>query len=300
MSKIRGAFPVLITPMTEEQQVDWGGVINNVNYFIDQGVAGIIINGSTGEFVSLTKEEKFQMVETVVKEVNGRIPVMVGTASETTKETIEYTKQAEANGADCVLIINPYYCKPKEEEIYFHFKEVAKNTNLPIMLYNNPGLSGIDMSTELMLNLGKECENITHVKESSGDIQKARDLAREGKGYLEVFCGAEELVMESYFVGATGWVSVAGNIVPKLVTDMFDYFQKGDWDKAWEINDRILPLCTFLEGSGKYVQIVKRAMELNGQAGGPSRYPRLGLSAEEDQKLKGILSGLTVQSNSVI
>lgn len=293
MSKIRGAFPVLITPMNENQEIDWEGVKNNVNYFIEQGVAGIIINGSTGEFVSLTKDEKFRMVETVVKEVNGRIPVMVGTASETTKETIEYTKQAEANGAEAALIINPYYCKPKEEEIYFHFKEVAKETNLPIMLYNNPGLSGIDMSTELMLRLGRDCENITHVKESSGDIQKARDLAREGKGDIEVFCGAEELVMESYFVGATGWVSVAGNIVPKLVTDMFNHFQKGEIDKAWDINDRILPLCKFLEGSGKYVQIVKRAMELNGQAGGPSRYPRLGLTPEEKEKLKAIMANVT-------
>lgn len=294
MSKIRGAFPVLITPMNEHQEIDWGGVKNNIHYFIDQGVAGVIINGSTGEFVSLTKEEKYKMVETVVQEVNGRIPVMVGTASETTRETIEYTKQAEANGADAALIINPYYCKPKEEEIYFHFKEVAKETDIPIMLYNNPGLSGIDMSTELMLRLARECETITHVKESSGDIQKARDLAREGKGDIEVFCGAEELVMESYFVGATGWVSVAGNIVPKLVTDMFHYFQNGEIDKAWEINDRILPLCHFLEGSGKYVQIVKRALELTGQAGGPSRYPRLGLSPAEEQQLRDILSQLNI------
>ncbi|MCP3739434.1 4-hydroxy-tetrahydrodipicolinate synthase [Rossellomorea sp. BNER] len=298
MTTIRGAYPVLITPMTEEQKVDWAGVKNNVNYFLDQGVAGITINGSTGEFVSLSKEEKFQMVETVLKEVNGRLPVIVGTAAETTKETIEYTKQAEAYGADAALIINSYYCKPKEEEIYFHFKEVSNAVNLPIMLYNNPFTSGVDMSTELMLKIGKECERVTHIKESSGDIRKVRDLARQGKGDFEVFCGAEELVMESYLVGATGWISVAGNIVPKLVTDMYQHYQKGELEEAWAINDRILPLCTFLEGSGKYVQIVKRAMELNGQAGGPSRYPRLGLTPEEDQNLKDILSNLSAVSQA--
>ncbi|MED3554044.1 4-hydroxy-tetrahydrodipicolinate synthase [Cytobacillus praedii] len=294
MTAIRGAYPVLITPMTDAQEIDWGGVKNNVNYFADQGVAGIVINGSTGEFVSLSKEEKFQMVETVLKEVNGRIPVIVGTAAETTKETIEYTKQAEAQGADCALIINSYYCKPKENEIYFHFKEISNAVNLPIMLYNNPFTSGVNMSTDLMLQIGKECERVTHIKESSGEITKVRDLARKGKGDFEVFCGAEELVMESYFVGATGWISVAGNIVPKLVTDMFNHFQNGELEEAWAINDRILPLCAFLEGSGKYVQIVKRAMELTGQAGGPSRHPRLGLSPEEDQKLKDILSSLAV------
>ncbi|NUC18067.1 4-hydroxy-tetrahydrodipicolinate synthase [Bacillus mycoides] len=289
MQNIKGAFPVLITPMDEFQEIDWKGVKQNVNYFIEKKVAGIIINGSTGEFVSLSKEERFNMVETVLKEVDGRIPVIVGTAAETTKETIEYTKHAEAHGADCALIINSYYCKPKEEEIYFHFKEISNAVNIPIMLYNNPFTSGIDMSTELMLRIGKECENVTHIKESSGDIRKARDLVRQGEGAFQVFCGSEDLVMESYLVGASGWVSVAGNIVPGLVTKMYEHFQNGELEKAWEMNDAILPLCEFLEGSGKYVQIVKRSMELHGQFGGPSRYPRLGLTEEEDQKLQTIL-----------
>ncbi|OQR56861.1 4-hydroxy-tetrahydrodipicolinate synthase [Bacillus sp. CDB3] len=296
MQNIKGAFPVLITPMDEFQEIDWKGVKQNVNYFIEKKVAGIIINGSTGEFVSLSKEERFNMVETVLKEVDGRIPVIVGTAAETTKETIEYTKHAEAHGADCALIINSYYCKPKEEEIYFHFKEISNAVNIPIMLYNNPFTSGVDMSTELMLRIGKECENVTHIKESSGDIRKARDLVRQGEGAFQVFCGSEDLVMESYLVGATGWVSVAGNIVPGLVTKMYEHFQNGELEKAWEINDAILPLCEFLEGSGKYVQIVKRSMELHGQVGGPSRYPRLGLTEGEDQKLQTILSEIAAHA----
>ncbi|PGZ52941.1 4-hydroxy-tetrahydrodipicolinate synthase [Bacillus anthracis] len=296
MKKIKGAFPVLITPMDEFQEINWNGVKQNVNYFINQKVAGIIINGSTGEFVSLSKEERFKMVETVLKEVDGRIPVIVGTAAETTKETIEYTKHAEAHGADCALIINSYYCKPKEEEIYFHFKEISSAVNIPIMLYNNPFTSGVDMSTELMLRIGKECENVTHIKESSGDIRKARDLVRQGEGAFQVFCGSEDLVMESYLVGATGWVSVAGNIVPGLVTKMYEHFQNGELEKAWEINDAILPLCEFLEGSGKYVQIVKRSMELHGQAGGPSRYPRLRLTEEEDQKFQMIISKIAAHA----
>lgn len=296
MKKIQGAYPVLITPMDKEQSIDWQGVVNNVNYFIDQGVAGLVINGSTGEFVSLSKSERFQMAETVMNTVNGRVPVIVGTAAETTAETIEYTKQANAHGADCALIINPYYMKPKEREIYHHFKSVSEAVDIPIMLYNNPFTSGVDMSIELMLEIGRDCKNVTHIKESSGDIRKTRDLARMGKGDFEVFCGAEELVMESYFVGATGWISVAGNIVPGLVTKMYNLFQEGEEEEAWQINDLILPLCEFLEGSGKYVQIVKRAMELNGQAGGPARSPRLGLTEEEEDKLKEILESLNVVS----
>lgn len=211
--------------MDEFQEINWDGVKQNVNYFIEQKVAGVIINGSTGEFVSLSKEERFKMVETVLKEIDGRIPVIVGTAAETTKETIEYTKHAEAHGADCALIINSYYCKPKEEEIYFHFKEISNSVNIPIMLYNNPFTSGVDMSTKLMLRIGKECENVTHIKESSGDIRKARDLVRQSEGAFQVFCGSEDLVMESYLVGASGWVSVAGNIVPGLVTKCMSIFK---------------------------------------------------------------------------
>ena len=208
------------------------------------------------------------------------------------KKQLNIQKHAEAHGADCALIINSYYCKPKEEEIYFHFKEISNSVNIPIMLYNNPFTSGVDMSTKLMLRIGKECENVTHIKESSGDIRKARDLVRQSEGAFQVFCGSEDLVMESYLVGASGWVSVAGNIVPGLVTKMYEHFQNGELEKAWEINDAILPLCEFLEGSGKYVQIVKRSMELHGQAGGPSRYPRLGLTVDEDQKLQTILSNI--------
>ena len=225
MKTIKGAFPVLITPMDEFQEINWNGVKQNVNYFIEQKVAGIIINGSTGEFVSLSKEERFKMVETVLKEVDGRIPVIVGTAAETTKETIEFTKHAETHGVDCALIINSYYCKPKEEEIYFHFKEISNAVNIPIMLYNNPFTSGVDMSTELMLRIGKDCENVTHIKESSGDIRKARDLVRQGEGAFQVFCGSEDLVMESYLVGATGWVSVAGNVVRDLLRKCMSIFK---------------------------------------------------------------------------
>ena len=293
---IKGAFPVLITPMDQQQEVDWGGLQNNIEYFVEQGVAGICVIGSTGEFVSLTKEERLKICESVIKQVNGRIPVIVGTAAETTKETIEYTQHAESVGADMALIINSYYCHPTEEELYHHYKDINDAVSLPIMLYNNPFTSGVDMSTELMLRIGRECDTITHVKESSGDIRKVRDLTRMGEGFIETFCGADDMAMESFLVGATGWISVAGNTAPELVTEMFEAVERGDFDKAWQINDRLLPLCRFLEESGKYVQITKRAMEIRGQAGGPSRAPRRGLTADEEDRLNILLDNLEVLS----
>lgn len=292
MKKLEGVFPVLITPMHEDGEINWEGLRSNIDHFIEQGVAGIAVNGSTGEFVSLTKEERFKVTEIAVEQVAGQIPLIVGTAAETTKDAIMYTKQAEEAGADAALLINSYYAHPRDEEIYVQFKEVAESVDFPIMIYNNPFTSGVNIGTETILKVARDVENITHIKESSGDIGKVRDITRQGKGFLQTFCGADDLALESFLVGATGWISVAGNIAPKLVTNMFNCVQQGDLEKAWELYDKVLPLCNFLEGSGKYVQIVKRAMDLQGLAGGPSRKPRLPLTDEEEERLKGILESI--------
>lgn len=292
MTKLEGVFPVLVTPMIDQETIDWEGFKNNIEYFIREGVAGIAINGSTGEFVSMTKEERFKAVDIAVDTVNGRIPLVVGTAAETTRDAIEYTQQAEQAGADASLLINSYYAHPTDQEVYEHFKAVANSVTFPIMIYNNPFTTGVNISTETLLQVAQDVENITHIKESSGEIGKARDIARQGKGHIEVFCGSEDLAMESFLVGATGWISVSGNIVPKHVTAMYEHVKNNELDKAWELYDQLLPLCNFLEGSGKYVQIANRAMELKGLAGGPCRLPRLPLTEEEDETLKKLMKNL--------
>lgn len=290
MTKIKGVFPVLITPMTADEEVDYEGFKSNIDHFIDQGVAGLAVVGSTGEFVSLTTEERYKLVEVAVEHVAGRVPVIAGTAAERTADAIAHTQHAEKVGADASLLINSYYAHPKEHEIYEHFKAVAESVKFPIMIYNNPFVSGVDISAETMLQVAKDVENITHIKESSGDIDKARDIARAGKDYVEVFCGSEDLALESKFVGVTGWISVSANIVPGVAKELYDAYDEGDLDRAWALYDKLLPLCKFLEGSGKYVQIVKRAMDLQGLAGGPARRPRLGLTDEEETTLKELLA----------
>lgn len=294
MKQLEGAFPVLITPMNEDGQINWDGLKKNIEHFINENIAGIVVNGSTGEFVSLTKEERYKVTEVAVEQVNGRIPLIAGTAAETTEDAIAYTKQAEDAGADASLLINSYYAHPKDEEIYEHFKAVALSVTFPVMIYNNPFTSGIDIGTETILKVARDVENITHIKESSGDISKVRDITRQGKGYVKTFCGSDDLALESFLVGATGWISVAGNVAPRLATDLYNSVKENDSEKAWELYDRILPLCNFIEGSGKFVQVVKRAMDLQGLAGGPSRKPRLPLTEEEDAQLQEILNNLQV------
>lgn len=294
MKKLEGVFPVLVTPMLNQTDIDWDGFRENIEKFIASGVTGIAINGSTGEFVSLSKEERFKAVEVAVEQIKGRITLIVGTAAETTADAIEYTQQAEQAGADAALLINSYYAHPKDNEIYLHFKTVAESVSFPIMIYNNPFTSGVDIALETILQVGRDVPNITHIKESSGSIGKARDIIRQGKGDINVFCGSEDLAIESLLIGAVGWISVSGNIVPELVTEMYNHVKEGNLDEAWAIYDRLLPLCAYLEGSGKYVQIAKRAMELKGWAGGPCRLPRLPLTEQEDAQLKSIMEDLDV------
>src|SRR5699024_1107457 len=176
-------------------------------------------------------------------------------AAETTQAAIEHTKQAEAAGADAALLINSYYAHPKDEEIYQHFKAVANAVTFPVMLYNNPFTSGIDIGTETILNVARDVTNITHIKESSGDIRKVRDISRKGKGFLKTFCGADDLALESFLAGATGWISVAGNIAPNLATKLYESVKENRVEEAWNLYDRILPLCNLLEEEGKPVQL---------------------------------------------
>src|SRR5699024_7747047 len=183
-----------------------------------------------------------------------------GTASERTVDAIEYTKQAEKAGADAALLINSYYSSPTDEAVYHQFKSVAESVSFPVMIYNNSSTTGVNIGPETILKVARDVKNITHIKESSGDITKVRDLIRQGGDDLEVFCGAEDLSLESILIGTTGWISVSANIVPDVVMNMFDAVQEQNFDKAWELYDKLLPLCDFLEGSGKYVQITNRAM----------------------------------------
>jgi len=295
MTEIRGSFPVMITPMDQQQEVDFGGLKNNIEFFISKGAKGLCALGSTGEFVSLTKEERLQIAEEVVKTVNGRVPVLIGTAAETTRDAVEYTRHAKDIGADGALIINSYYCKPHEDEIYDHFKAITEAADIPVMLYNNPFTSGVDMSTELILRIARDFDTVTHIKESSGNIRKLREITEAGKGFVKTFCGWDDMALESFLVGATGWISVAGNTIPAEVTQLFELaVEKREIEEAWALYNKILPLLQFIEGSGKYVQVSKRALELMGQAGGPSRAPRKGLNATEDAALKQVLKDLSI------
>lgn len=289
--QFEGAFPVLITPMNEDYSVNYEGVKENIQYYLDRKVPGIVVVGSTGEFASLDDEEKKEIVKIageVVKDTE--TDLLVGIADERTDKVLEYAKHAEANHADGLLLINSYYMTPTEEEAFEQFKEVNDQVSTPIMMYNNPFTANVNLENETIYKIDKELDNVRYIKESSGDIRKVRAVADNTD--LVLFCGADDLALESFVLGATGWISVAANIAPNSAGRLYELVKAKNYDGAKELYKDLLPLCEFLEDSGKYVQIVKKAMELKGLNGGPSRKPRLGLTDEEIVKLKGLMAKL--------
>jgi len=289
--QFEGAFPVLITPMNEDYSVNYDGMKENVQYYLDQKAAGIIIVGSTGEFASLDDEEKAKIVETIAPMVKGtETQLLVGIADERTDKIIKYAKQAVENDADGLLLINSFYQTPTEEEAFQQMKDVNDQVTKPIMMYNNPFTANVNLENETIYKIDKELDKVEYIKESSGDIRKVRAIINNTD--LVMFCGSDDLAYESFVQGATGWVSVAANIAPNSAAKLYELVKAGKYDEARTLNKDLLPLCEFLEDSGKYVQIVKKAMDLKGLNGGPSRKPRLALTDEEVNKLKSLMKKL--------
>src|SRR5690625_363505 len=287
-NKFEGVYPVLITPMNKDYSVNYEGLTENVQHYLDLKVAGIIIVGSTGEFASLDDDEKEKIITQVSEQVKGSdTKLLVGIADERTDKVIEYAKFVEERGADGHLLINSFYQTPTEEEAFHQFKDVNDVVTKPIMMYNNPFTANVDLENETIYKIDKELDKVQYIKESTGDIRKVRTLVENSD--LVMFCGSDDLAYESFAVGATGWVSVAANIAPKSATKLYELMKEGKYEEARALNKDLLPLCEFLEDSGKYVQIVKKAMDLKGLNGGPSRKPRLGLTDEEVNKLKSLM-----------
>lgn len=284
--RLKGTFVAMVTPFNENLEIDFNGLEKNIEWYIEKGVHGLIPLGSTGEMVSLTEKELYEISEFVVKVTNNRLPICIGVTSETTTKVIEYAKHANDIGADAVLILPPYYYNPIQEEIIYHYEAIADTVNIPIMIYNNPKASGVDIHLDTILRLAKK-KNINYIKESTGDIIRLREIERLSGGNIITFCGSEELVFESFILGAQGWVSVISNVFPELSSAIYEEIVfNEDYKRAKEIYNAMLPLCIEIEESGKLVQITKFCMERRGAIGGNSRPPRLPLSKEYCKKIE--------------
>ncbi len=295
--RLWGVLPAMVTPMTARQEIDTGCLATFTDYLIKQGVHGLIPLGSTGEYYALNPTERQQVVETVVEVAAGRVPVWVGTNAGSTREAVAFSQQAEQLGAAGVMLAAPYYSLPTPDELFKHFKAVNDAIGIPILLYNYPGRTGVDMTPRLVERLLK-LDRIQYIKESTGNMARMTTLIRRFAPRLGVLCGCDTLALESFVVGAVGWVGGVVNALPREHVRLYELAvqqtDKADYAyaRAREYFYQMLPILELMEESGKYTQFVKAACGLVRHPVGPPRQPLRPASAKECDRLREALSHL--------
>ena len=288
MEKLRGTFTVMVTPFTPDEKLDKKGFCANIDWYIEEGIHGVICLGSTGEFANLTIEERKSIIDLTVDQVKGRVPIIAGTAANSTRETVEMTKYAQDAGADAALIVAPYYGLPTQDDLYGHYRSIAENVPIPIMVYNNPGFSGVDMLPPLVERLAV-LDNILYLKESTGDIKRVHELLRRCGDSIDIWCGWDDLAYEFFLLGCPGWVAPIANFMPKTAAELFTLAEKKAYEEAKALFFKMLPLLSYLE-EGQLLAKVKEAMNMIGKTGGKPRKPFLPITEEQKDELRRMLS----------
>ena len=289
MKKLRGTYTVIVTPFTADDAINETMLRWLVDFQISEGIHGIITLASNGEFLSLSDEERHEVARIVVDQAAGRVPVVVGTAAESTDHVIRYTRDAERLGADAAMVLTPYYCWIDEDELFTHYRRIAEAVSLPIMLYNHPASTVLDMKPPLVARLA-EIDNISYIKESTTDTRRVYRINDLCGDKITVFAGY--LGYESFLVGAEGWVSVCANIVPRKSAELFELaVDRNDRDAAWRVFKELVPLIDFL-GDHLYVHGMKAAFRLMRRDMGDPRPPRQPLRPELIAPLKRVMTDL--------
>jgi len=286
MTKLRGAFTALITPMNADESVDFEGFRRLVRFQLESGISGLVPLGTTGETPTLDEDEEDRLIDIVMSEVKGKVPVILGAGSNSTKDAVKYVKRAKAKGADYALVVTPYYNKPTDEGIYQHFAACSK-VGLPIIIYNIASRTGKNISTPLLARLAA-LPNIDGVKESSGDVNQMMDViatVRAVKPGFIVLSGDDPLALPLLSLGGDGVISVVSNIGPAEVTAMVTAALAGDFAKARELHYRLLPAFrnAFIETNPVPI---KAAMNMKGLPAGTLRLPMCKLLKENEPKVR--------------
>jgi 4-hydroxy-tetrahydrodipicolinate synthase len=222
----RGSYTVMVTPFTEDgAAIDTDALARYLDWQVEVGVPGVIVLGTTGEFLTITDDERTQLVEAAIRHVDGRIHVLVGTMNAHTPNAVRYSREAESLGADGLMIVPPYYYTPTEDEIFGYYRAISEAVSIPIMLYNNPVTTNVDMSARLVARLTRAFENVRYIKEASMDVARVFDVIEETDGVMNVFAG--ERIVESFLLGAVGYVNPYGNYIPRASSRIWDYLVEG-------------------------------------------------------------------------
>ncbi len=285
----KGVFPAIITPFQEDFSLDEEGLRRNIEFLSNAGISGIVPCGTTGESATLSFEEHKQVVEIAVD--CSKVPVIAGTGSNNTREAVELTKHAADVGADAALLITPYYNKPNDRGMFEHYRTIAEKCNIPIILYNVPKRTGIDLKPDLVAKLSK-VKNIIGVKEASGSLSQVSQVIEQTRGSgFTVLSGDDDLTLPIMALGGSGVISVVANVAPRKTMAMVEATAKGDLERARNLHFELAPLVRsmFLETNPIPV---KTAYRLMGLAAGPLRLPLASMAPEKESALKNIIDRL--------
>ena len=286
--QVRGIIPPVATPMLANEDLDIPRLKWFLDHLITSGVHGIFVLGTNSEFYALDEKEKQQVIATAVEHVRGRVPVYAGTGAETTREAVRLTKMAEKEGANGVSVITPYFILPNQQEIYDHYRRIAENTSLPVVLYNNPATcGGVKIDVETVARLA-EIPNILGVKDSSGDLQNTIEYIKVVPERFSVLMGRDTLIYPAMIFGAKGAVPATGNIAPKLLVEIYETFVRGDQPASLAAQRKLNPVRMALT-LGTAPGGVKAALQLLGLSIGPCRSPVAPLPPDKMQKMKAAL-----------
>jgi 4-hydroxy-tetrahydrodipicolinate synthase len=284
---LKGCFIASVTPFNKNGEVDELALRSHIDFLVSEGVAGIVPCGTTGESATLSWEEHNRVVDITIEQVRNRVTVIAGAGSNNTKESIETALHAQKSRADAILCITPYYNKPTQEGLYQHYKHIASKVDLPIVVYNVPGRTGVNLKPETLERLCS-FNNIIAVKEASGDIHQISEIHRRCGNRLTILSGDDALTLPILTVGAQGVISVVGNIVPGKMVELINRFEAGDLAGALKMHEELLVLSDSMFIETNPIP-VKTAMNLIGMNAGTLRLPLVEMEKSNKEKLISVL-----------
>lgn len=287
MSHFGKVSTAMITPFDKNNNIDFQKTTMLIDYLINHGSDSLVVTGTTGESPTLSNEEKIALIKHTVKEVNGRVPVVAGTGSNNTNASIKLTKQAEEAGVDAIMLVVPYYNKPSQEGLYQHFKAIIDSTSLPVMLYNIPGRSAVNMSVDTIVRLS-EIPNVVAVKEASGSLEAMAEIISKTKEDFALYSGDDGLTLPALSIGADGVVSVASHIIGDEMQEMIKSYLSGETAAAAEQHRKLLPIMKQLF-TAPNPSPVKTALQFKGLDVGSVRLPLLPLTSSERSELMEVI-----------
>lgn len=295
LTQLHGIIPPMAAPMNVDGSLNLDGVPAIVEHLLAGGVHGIFFPGSQGEAFALSSGERLQMLMAVLAAVNGRVPVIAGTGTITTQDTVMLSQQAEQAGADAIAVVTPYFITPSQAEMYIHYAAVAEAVSLPILGYSNPTRTGgVRLLPDTLARLAQDIPHFVGVKDSGGDLSETGAILRACPDGFRVFVGKDTLVYGGLCYGAVGAVALTANIVPGWVVGIYNAFQAGDHARAREIQAKLAILRDALPRFGSYPVPVKEALNLMGLPAGPARLPIQPLCDEDRGRLRDLLKQLGI------